>query len=65
MKKTLVAVLLFSLIASLAFASSFQIALDKAETNFEITENSYYNLDITFEFSEITTLDVSSKKEFY
>jgi len=62
MKKTLVAVLLFSLIASLAFASSFQIALDKAETNFEITENSYYNLDITFEFSEITTLDVSSKK---
>jgi len=30
--------------------------------DFEITENSYYNLDITFEFSEITTLDVSSEK---
>jgi len=62
MKKTLVLALLFTFVASLAFASSSRIALEKAETKFEITENSYYNLDITFEFSEITTLDVSSEK---
>jgi hypothetical protein len=62
MKKTLLTILLFTLVTSLAFASSSQIALDKAETNFKITENSYYSLDVTFEFSEIVTLDVSSEK---
>ena len=62
MKKTLVAVLLLTLVTSLAFASSSKIALNKAETNFEIIENSYYNLDVTFEFSEIATLDISSEK---
>ncbi|MBC8383705.1 MAG: T9SS type A sorting domain-containing protein, partial [Candidatus Cloacimonetes bacterium] len=65
MKKTLVLVLLFTFVASLAFSSSSRIALDKAETKFEITENSYYNLDITFEFSEITTLDVLSENEVF
>ncbi len=61
MKKTLLFVLLFTFVASLAFASNSPIALDKAETKFEITENSYNDLDVTFEFSEISTMDITSK----
>ncbi len=62
MKKTLLlAVLLFSMIP-LVFASSSRIPLEYAETSYEITGNSYYELDATFEFSEISSMTISTEK---
>ena len=62
MKKTLALFLMLIFVGSMVYASDSKIALDKTETQFEINENSYYNLNITFEFSDIFTQDISSEK---
>jgi len=65
MKKTVLFVLLAIFVTSLAYASNARIELGNTNTNIEVTKNNYYDLDVTFTFSEITSIDISSEKGIF